>query len=105
MNLYSVDSDEAMKQCDEALNASSIPFSRSASSLHRNIFLFRVKRFITVTFYQISSFNATSPLHFQRVSSLNASSPLIFKVTLPLLAESGIIRLNSLKGRCAEICN
>jgi hypothetical protein len=51
MNLYSVDSDEAMKQGDEAFNASSLQFLKS------------VKRFIASIFY----------------SALNASSPLILK--------------------------
>ncbi len=40
MNLYSVDSDEAIKRGIEALNA---------SSLHRNNFFFCVKRLIAVT--------------------------------------------------------
>jgi hypothetical protein len=51
MNLYSVDSDEAMKQGDEALNASLLKFLGS------------VKHFIATIFY----------------SALNASSPLILK--------------------------
>ncbi len=53
MDLYSVDSDEALKRGDEALNASSLQF------------LSIVKRFIT------------SLLQFF-ISALNASSPLIF---------------------------
>jgi hypothetical protein len=52
MNSNSVDSDEAMKRGDEALNASSLQFLRSikhyiASSLR---FLLSVKRFIAITF-------------------------------------------------------
>jgi hypothetical protein len=51
MELYTVDSDEAMKQGDEAFNGSSLQFLRS------------VKRFIASIFY----------------SALNASLPLILK--------------------------
>jgi hypothetical protein len=51
MNLYSVDSDEAMKRGDEAFNGSSLQFLRS------------VKRFMASIFYL----------------ALNASSPLILK--------------------------
>jgi hypothetical protein len=85
MDLYSVASDEAMKQGSEALNASSLQFISSvkrfiASSLQ---FFLSVKRFIAVTFYRNTSFNASSPLLFKRNLSLNASSPLLFKLTLP----------------------
>jgi hypothetical protein len=58
MILYCVDSNEAMKQGDEAFNDSSLQFLRS------------VKRFIASIFH----------------SALNASSLLIFKVTLPTSA-------------------
>jgi hypothetical protein len=51
MNLYSVDSNEAMKRGNEAFNGSSLQFLRS------------IKRFIPSIFY----------------SALNASSPLILK--------------------------
>jgi hypothetical protein len=66
MTLYSVDSDEAMKRGNEALNASPLLFLRSvkrfiASSLQ---FLLSVKRFIAVNFKEKSSFNASSPLLF-----------------------------------------
>jgi hypothetical protein len=52
MDLYSVDSDEAMKRGDEALNASSLQFLSSvkrfiASSLR---FFLSVKRLIAVIF-------------------------------------------------------
>jgi hypothetical protein len=85
MDKYSVDSDEAMKRGDEALNASLLQFLSIvkrfiASSLQ---FLLSVKRFIAVHFYRKRSFNASSPLLFKRNSSLNASSPLLFKLTLP----------------------
>jgi hypothetical protein len=50
MDLYSVDSDEAMKQGDEALNASSLQFFSI------------IKRFITTIFY--SALKASSPLLF-----------------------------------------
>jgi hypothetical protein len=85
MDMYSVDSDEARKRGNEALNASSLQFLSSvkrfiASSLQ---FFLSVKHFIAVTFYRNTSFNASSPLLFKRNSSLNASSPLLFKVTLP----------------------
>jgi hypothetical protein len=59
----------AMKQGNEALNASSLQFFLS------------VKRFIAVTFDRKTSSNASSPLLFIRNSSLNTSSPLLFKVT------------------------
>jgi hypothetical protein len=73
-----------MKRGYEALNASSLQFlSIDASSLHRSNFFHSVKRFIAVTFYGKTSFNALSLLLFKRNSSLNASSPLLFKVTLP----------------------
>jgi hypothetical protein len=79
MDLSSVDSNEAMKRGDEALNASSLQFLSSiklfiASSLQ---FFLSVKRFIAITFYRKTSFNASSLLLFKRNSSL-----LLFKVTL-----------------------
>jgi hypothetical protein len=85
IDIYSVDSDEAMKRGDEALNASSFQFlsivKRCIASSQR--FLLSVKRFIAVHFYRKTSFNASSPLLFKRNSSFNASLPLCFKVTLP----------------------
>jgi hypothetical protein len=85
MDIHSVDSNEAMKRGDEALNASSLQFLSIvklfiASSLR---FLLSIKRFIVVNFYRKTSFNASLPLLFIRNSSFNASSPLLFKVTLP----------------------
>ncbi len=85
MDIYSVDSDEVMKQGDEALNASSLQFLSIVkrfipSSLQ---FLLSTKRFIAVNFYRKTSFDASLPLLFKRNSLLNASSPLLFKVTLP----------------------
>jgi hypothetical protein len=74
MDLYSVDSNEAMKRGNEALNASSLQFFLS------------VKRFIAITFDRKTSSNASSPLLFKRNSSLNTSSPLLYKVTLPTFA-------------------
>jgi hypothetical protein len=50
MNLYFVDSDEAMKRGDDALNASSLQFLRS------------VKRFIATNFYL--ELNASSPFFY-----------------------------------------
>jgi hypothetical protein len=49
-NLYSVDSDEAMKRGDEAFNGSSLQFFRSVKrfTLHRFNMLLSVKRFIGV---------------------------------------------------------
>jgi hypothetical protein len=87
-DLYSVDSDEAMKRDHEALNASTLQFLSSvkrfiASSLR---FFLSVKCFIAVIFYEKPWFNASSPLLFKRNSSFNASSPLLFKVTLPTSA-------------------
>jgi hypothetical protein len=78
MEIYSVDS-------DEAVNASSLQFLSIvkriiASSLR---FLLSVKRFIAVNFHRKTSFNASLPLLFKRNSLFNASSPLLFKVTLP----------------------
>jgi hypothetical protein len=67
MDLYSVDSDEAMKRL----------------TLHRYNFFFSVKHFIAVTVYGKTSFNPSSLLLFKRNSSLNASSPILFKETLP----------------------
>jgi hypothetical protein len=82
MDFYtcSVDSYEAMKQGDEALNVSSLQFLSSvkhfiASSLQ---FFLSVKCFINVTFYRKLLFNTSSPLLFKRNSSFNASSPLLF---------------------------
>jgi hypothetical protein len=88
MDLYAVDSNEAMKRGDEALNASSLQFLRSvnASLLHRYDLLLSVKRFIAVNFYGKTSFNASLPLLLKRNLPLNASSPLLFKVTLPTSA-------------------
>jgi hypothetical protein len=86
MDKCSVDSDEAMKRGDEALNASLLQFLsivKRASSLR---FLLSVKRFIAVNFFRKRSLNASSPLLFKRNSSLNASSPLLFKLTLPTSA-------------------
>ncbi len=51
MNLYSVDSDEAMKGGNEALNVSLLLFLRS------------VTRFIATIFYSV--LNVSSPLIFQ----------------------------------------
>jgi hypothetical protein len=84
MDIYSVDSDEAMKRGDEAFNASLLQFLSivkrfNASSLR---FFISVKRYIAVNFYRKTSFNASLPLLFKRNSSLNASSPLLFKVIL-----------------------
>jgi hypothetical protein len=88
MEIYSVDSDEAMKRGDEALNASSLQFlsivKRIIASSLRSLLC--VKRFIAVNFYRKTSFNTSSPLLFKRNSSFNASSPLLFKVTLPTSA-------------------
>jgi hypothetical protein len=66
----SVDSDEAVKQGDEALNASSLQFLSSvkhfiASSLQ---FFLSAKCFIAVTFYRKTLFNTSSPLLFKRNS-------------------------------------
>ncbi len=62
MDLYRVDSDEAMKQGNEASER---------------------QRFIVVTFKRKTAFYASSPLLFKRNSSLNASSLLLLKITLP----------------------
>ncbi len=51
MNSYSVDSDEAMKRGNEALNASLLTFLRS------------IKRFVGTIFY--TALNASSLLHFK----------------------------------------
>jgi hypothetical protein len=89
MYLFSVDSNEAMKRGDKALNASSLQFLSSvkpfiASKLQ--VFLC-VKRFIAVTFYEKTSYSASSPLLFKRNSSRNTSLPLLFNVTLPTSAD------------------
>jgi hypothetical protein len=67
INSYSVNNDEAMKQGNEALNASLLHFSEAlkASSLHRH------------NFYSL--FNASSALLFLRESLFIASSLLLFK--------------------------
>jgi hypothetical protein len=51
--------------------------------LHHYNFFLSINRFIVVTFYRKTLFNASSPLLFNRNSSLNASLPLLFKATLP----------------------
>jgi hypothetical protein len=88
MDICSVDSDEAMKRGDEALNISLLQFlsivKRLIASSLRS--LLSVKCFIAVNFYRKTSFNASSPLLLKRNSSLNASSPLLFRVTLPTSA-------------------
>jgi hypothetical protein len=81
MDLYSVDSDEAMKQ-----------FLSSAKRFIATKFFLSVTRFIAVTFYEKTLFNALWPLLFERNSSFNASLPLLFKVTLPTSA-SGVRRV------------
>jgi hypothetical protein len=63
MDLYSLDSDEAMKRGNEALNASSLQFLSSiksfiASSLQ---FFLSHKHLIAVTFDRKTSLNASSP--------------------------------------------
>jgi hypothetical protein len=75
MYLFSVDSNEAMKRGDEALNVSSLQFLSS------------VKPFIAVTFYEKTLFSASSSLLFKRNSSPNTSLPLLFNVTLPTSAD------------------
>ncbi len=52
MNSYSVDSDEALKQGDEALNGHHFNFEDvlDSSSLHRYDFLLSLNHFITITF-------------------------------------------------------
>jgi hypothetical protein len=87
MDIYGVDSDEAMKRGDEALNASLLQFLSIVkrfitSSLQ---FLLSIKHFIAVNFYRERSFNASSPLLLKRNSSLYASSPLLFKLLCPPL--------------------
>jgi hypothetical protein len=69
IDLYIVDSDEALKRGDEALNASMLQFLSSVkrSSLHRYNFFPSVKRFI-VTFYEKTLFKASSPLLLKRNS-------------------------------------
>jgi hypothetical protein len=82
MDLYSVDSNAAMKH--QTLHRFNFEVSLNASSLQ---FFLSVKRFVADTFYGKTSFNTSSPLLFERSSSLNASSPLLFKVTLPTSEE------------------
>jgi hypothetical protein len=52
MNSYSVDSNEAMRQGDEALNASLLKFLTSNKSFIASLlkFLLSIKSFITITF-------------------------------------------------------
>jgi hypothetical protein len=66
MNSYSVDSDEAMKQGDDAINASSLQFFRS------------FKHFIATNFYFV--FNTSPPLLRSKESSFNALSPLKLQI-------------------------
>jgi hypothetical protein len=73
----------AMKRGDEVLNASLLQFLSSVKYFIGSMLQFSIKRFIAVTSYEKTSFNASSPLLLKRNSSLNASSPLLFKVTLP----------------------
>jgi hypothetical protein len=63
--LYSVDSDEAMKRGDEAFNGSSLQFLRS------------VKRFIASIFYSAS--NASSPLILKKNHHLTLYRRCFFK--------------------------
>jgi hypothetical protein len=82
MDEYSVDSDEAMKRGNEALNASLLQFLSIvkrfiASSLR---FLLSVKRFIAD--------------NFLRKTSFNDSSPLLFKVTVPTSGYKCSVRLD-----------
>ncbi len=65
VTLYSVDSDEAMKRGNEALNASWLLFLRS------------VKRFIATIFY--SALNVSSPLIFKRNHHLTLHRHYFFK--------------------------
>jgi hypothetical protein len=72
MDLYSVDSDEAMKRGVEVLNASWLQFLSSvirflASSLQ---FLLSIKCFIAVTFYEKTLFNTSLLLLFKRIHLL-----------------------------------
>jgi hypothetical protein len=50
MDIFSVDSNEAMKRDNEALNASSLQFLNIVKRFIATIFI-SVKRFIDVTFY------------------------------------------------------
>jgi hypothetical protein len=91
MNLYFVDSDEAMKQADEEINASSLQFLRSFTCFIASNFYSALNASSTLLFlYEKSSFNASSPLFFKSDLLLNASSPLLFKVTLPTSASGGL---------------
>ncbi len=65
MNSLSVDSDEAMKWGDEALNSSSLQFLRSVKHFIISLLQFFIQRkcFIATIFY--SAFNASSPLLFK----------------------------------------
>jgi hypothetical protein len=95
----------AMKQGDEALNASSLQFLSSvkcfiASSLR---FFLSINRFIAFIFYGKPSFNASSLLIVRRNSSFNASSLLLFKVTLPTFASQlGVSGIDN-SGRIQQI--
>jgi hypothetical protein len=73
MNLYSVDSDEAMKRGDEAFNGSSLSFLRSVFTLHR---------FMASIFY--SALNATSPLILKKNHRLTLYRRYFFKQIHPL---------------------
>jgi hypothetical protein len=72
MDLYSVDSDEAMKRGYEALNASLLQFLSSVKRFIASLlrFFLSVKRFIAVIFYGKPSFNASSPLLFKEIHHL-----------------------------------
>ncbi len=63
-------------------------------TLHRYNFFLSVKSFIAVTFYEKTSFKASSLLLFKRNSSLIASFPLLFKVTLPT-SGAKLVRLST----------
>jgi hypothetical protein len=65
MNLYRVDSDEAMQRDDEAFNGSSLPFFRS------------IKRFIALIFY--SALNASLPLILKKNRRLMLYRRYVFK--------------------------
>ncbi len=66
MDLYSVDSNEAMKGGYEAVNALSLQFLSSVKRFIVTNFFLSVKRFIAVTFYGKTSFNASSALLLKR---------------------------------------
>jgi hypothetical protein len=70
MNLYSVDSDEAVKRGDEAFNGSSLQCLRG------------VKRFIASIFH--SALNASSPLILKKYSRLTLYRRYFFKQIHPL---------------------